>query len=40
MLEIGPSSRSSWRNTSPLFTGCCISFSSIGLDAKTNCGCS
>jgi hypothetical protein len=40
MLEIAPSSKNSWKNTSPLFIGCYNSFSSIGLDARIACGCS
>jgi len=39
MLEIGPFSKISWRNTSPLFIGYCSSSSSIGLDVGIGCGC-
>jgi len=33
ILEIGPSLKSYWKNASPLFIGCCSSFSSTGLNA-------
>jgi hypothetical protein len=38
MLEIGPSSKSYWRNTSSLLTGCYNYFSSTCLNSKTSCG--
>jgi hypothetical protein len=40
MLEIGPSSKSSWKNVSPLLTGCYSFFSSKGFDARTGYNCS
>ncbi len=40
MLELGPFSKSSWRNASPLFTCCYSSFSSTSLGIGTSCGCS
>ncbi len=39
MLEIGFSSKSYWKNSSPLLTSCCNSFSSIDLDTRTSCDC-
>jgi hypothetical protein len=38
MLEIGLSSRSSWRNIFPLLTSWWSFFSSTGLDSKTSYG--
>ncbi len=40
MLEIGPSSKSYWRNASPLLIGWCNFFSSTSFGIRTSCGCS
>ncbi len=39
-MEIGPSSKNSWKNISPLLKGCCSFSSSIGIDVGTYYGCS
>jgi hypothetical protein len=40
MLEIGPFSKSFWRNASPLLIGWCNSFSSTSFGIGTSCACS